>query len=203
MSETLERIRALRRELDENRERIENLRNEKITRLSLLCSNGVVPEHESCAMFEERIDAAAAEGERIFRQEIGGFLRPRHQARNSGPSATRNNPFPNVTDLLGFAFGSPGLKVNNSPQILAFLLRDQLIEAGRGMIHDAVDEAERADRLVPDAEAREAEIQELDNEIDKLTKDADAIRSELAEIGRGHAEPENTGRPRVYSPDDD
>jgi len=191
MSEAVERIRALRRELDEQQSAIEAKRNEKIFRISLLCGTGFVPESESFERFKDQIDDAAAKGEQRLRNGISGFLRPSHDARNKSASARVHSGAPSLATLFG-----------DVPEVLAYLLHDELIEAGRAMIHEAVQEAERSDRLVPDHESRISEIDTLDDEIDQLTEDAEAIRSELHSIGRGQAKP-NTGRSRVYSPDDD
>lgn len=203
MGELLEKVRKLRSELDEQQSEIQSSLGEKMARLSLLCARGIVPEHEACAAFESRVDAMATEGESQIRQAVGGFLRPRHEARNASPSTFGRGTVPSIISMLGFRNqSSPGLAVGNAPDVLAFLLRDQLIAAGRAMIREAVVEADRDDRLVPDEETRQDEIESLDDEIDRLRADAEAIQSELASIGRVQGDTRRAGQ-MVYSPDDD
>lgn len=201
--DVLDRVRKLRTELDEQQTEISSSLGEKLARLSLLCARGIVPEHEACAAFESRVDALAAEGESQIRQAVGGFLRPRHETRNASPSTFGRGPVPSISSMLGFRNqSSPGLAVGNAPDVLAFLLRDQLIAAGRAMIQEACAEADRDDRLVPDEETRQDEIESLDDEIDRLSADAEAIRAELASIGRVRGDTRRAGQSMVYSQDD-
>ena len=57
--------------------------------------------------------------------------------------------------------------------MLAFLLKDQILDAGRTLIREACQEAKEAGNQVPDRETRERQIQALDDEIDQLRADHD------------------------------
>ena len=181
-------VRHLREQLEESERSMSALRAEKANRLVLLCRRGVVPEEEAVELFTRAVDAMAEQGERRFRNGVLGYARPRHESDRMPPSAGSTGQLSSISSLLGFGpSSSPGRAIGDSPEVLAFLLRDRIVETGRAMIAEAVREADQADRLVPGEDRRLEEIRDLEREIDQVAAEQEAVRAELDSLNRDQA----------------
>jgi len=87
--------------------------------------------------------------------------------------------------------------------VLAFLLKDQILDAGRTLIREACQEAKEAGNQVPDRETRERQIQALDDEIDQLRADHDQVKRDAQSLREARRPVENVRGPRVTFPDDE
>jgi len=200
MSDVLDRVEKLRRELAEHERQIGDLSRQRLARLTLLCKRGIVPEAEALELFEQHVEHATSQGRKQFRNGIDGFLRPAHQSRNEqNPSGGIRS----LSGILGFTFTHPGRGVGDSPEVLAFLLKDQILDAGRTLIREACQEAKEAGNQVPDRETREREIQALDDEIDQLRADHDQVKRDAQSLREARRPVENVRGPRVTFPDDE
>lgn len=201
MSNLLERVQQLKAELQEQEASISGLRREKLDRLGVLCQRGVLPEAEAMEILTARVDEMARQGANSFRYSIGSFTRPRHECRNARASGSMIGSAA-ISSLLGFRqSSSPGLGIGELPSVLCFLLRDEILEAGRAMIREACAEAQAAGRLLPDEATRQAEIASLDDEVDQLQAEHEAVRAELDSMGRAQQDLSQRRGPVVHQLD--
>lgn len=167
-SKTIERVREIRAQLNEEIAAVDRKISERHDRKMVLERTGLVPIDEALARFERDLDSMASEGEAKLKRV----------AENYG---TANMPtYSRLSWVLG-VHNLPNGTVSDPGPVLAHLSRDQILAEARKFIEQRHANPDNAHRLVPAAEEREAELRQLEEELDQLKADRDALQDELAQ----------------------
>lgn len=167
-SKTIERVRNIRAQLNEEIEAVDRKISAHHDRKMLLERNGLVPIDEALARFERDLDAMASEGEAQLKRV----------AESYGTATT--STYSNLSWVLGI-HNLPNGTVNDPGPVLVYLSRDQILAEARKFMEQRHANQENEHRLVPAADERAAELRHVEAELDQLKAERDELQDELAQ----------------------
>lgn len=165
VQKAIDKIRQLRKDLNEEIDSVDNRITELRNRKSLLEQMGVVPVDEAVERFEKDLESMASKGREKLRYAVEQYSLSKPTIRG-------------LSTLLEIRSTPSGLITDPSP-VLAYLLKDQLLAEAREVLKEKCGADQVGDRAVPVANERIAELDRIDKELETLKHERDDLQDEL------------------------
>jgi vacuolar-type H+-ATPase subunit I/STV1 len=167
MSKTIDRVRQLREELNEEIAAVDRRISQCRERKVLLEKLGLIPADEALARFERDLDDMARKGRAILERMAAGYCKA------AGPVSS----YSQLSWLLGI-HDLPNGHPNDPAPVFVHLARDQILAEVTEIIGQRCRDEEH--RQVPAEDERRAELRTLEEELEQLQKERDELQDELS-----------------------